>query len=153
FYIEAEADKDGRIPFEVRYQITRKEVRTDRGGVQALDKNLKRFLQPDAKVPVGGKPVELIKDRKVPADPNGAAKVFYDVVHEHMEYRKDKPGWGRGDAVWACDSKFGNCTDFHSLFISLARSRKIPAKFEMGFSIPTKPGKGEIKGYHCWAWF
>jgi transglutaminase-like putative cysteine protease len=55
--------------------------------------------------------------------------------------------------VWACDSKFGNCTDFHSLFISLARTRKLPAKFEMGFPIPEKRGQGDVGGYHCWAWF
>jgi transglutaminase-like putative cysteine protease len=79
--------------------------------------------------------------------------LLYDVVNGHMEYRKDKPGWGQGDAVWACDSKFGNCTDFHSLFISLARAQKIPSKFEMGFSIPEKHGDGLVGGYHCWAWF
>ncbi len=69
---------------------------------------------------------------------------MYDVVDEHMKYRKDGEGWGRGDAVWACDSKFGNCTDFHSLFISMARGNKIPSKFEMGFSIPAKRGAGLI---------
>src|SRR5207302_326481 len=62
-------------------------------------------------------------------------------------------GWGQGDAVWACDSKYGNCTDFHSLFISLARAEKIPSKFVMGFAIPEKRGAGLIAGYHCWAWF
>src|SRR5262249_41448396 len=60
---------------------------------------------------------------------------------------------GEGDSVWACQSKHGNCSDFHSLFISLARSQKIPAKFEIGFSLPTKHGEGEITGYHCWAFF
>src|SRR6185295_17624397 len=46
-----------------------------------------------------------------------------------------------------------NCTDFHSLFISLARSRQMPAKFEMGFSLPPERGSGDIPGYHCWAKF
>ena len=55
--------------------------------------------------------------------------------------------------IWACDSRFGNCSDFHGLFIALARARKIPAKFEMGFPIPEKRGEGSIGGYHCWAWF
>src|SRR3989442_3682431 len=80
-------------------------------------------------------------------------RLFYDVVNEHMRYSKEGTGWGRGDAEWACDSKFGNCSDFHSLFISLARSQKIPAKFEMGFPLPDKRGKGEIGGYHSWARF
>jgi len=70
-----------------------------------------------------------------------------------MRYSKEGTGWGRGDAVWACDSRYGNCSDFHSLFISLARSQKIPAKFEIGFPLPPKRGAGEIAGYHCWAMF
>jgi transglutaminase-like putative cysteine protease len=57
------------------------------------------------------------------------------------------------DSLWPCDSRYGNCTDFHSLFISMARCSKIASKFEMGFSVPEKPGAGTIPGYHCWAWF
>jgi transglutaminase-like putative cysteine protease len=71
-----------------------------------------------------------------------------------MKYDKPEGGaWGRGDAVWACDSKYGNCTDFHSVFIGACRDLKIPAKFEMGFPIPDKRGAGEVAGYHCWAKF
>jgi transglutaminase-like putative cysteine protease len=70
-----------------------------------------------------------------------------------MRYSKVGSGWGRGDAVWACDSGFGNCSDFHSLFISLARAEGIPAKFEIGFPLPERRGEGEIAGYHCWAKF
>jgi transglutaminase-like putative cysteine protease len=55
--------------------------------------------------------------------------------------------------VWACDSGYGNCSDFHSLFISLARTEKIPAKFEIGFPLPEKAASGDIPGYHCWAKF
>src|SRR5262249_10262916 len=51
------------------------------------------------------------------------------------------------------ESKYGNCSDFHSLFLSLARSQKIPARFEMGFGLPEKRGRGELSGYHCWARF
>ena len=104
-------------------------------------------------MPIDGKPLELIKDKELPDDPMKKARVLYDVVNDHMKYSKEGKGWGRGDSVWACDSKFGNCTDFHSLFISLARSQKIPAKFEMGFPIPTKRGEGAVGGYHCWAFF
>jgi transglutaminase-like putative cysteine protease len=70
-----------------------------------------------------------------------------------MKYSKHGIGWGQGDVVWVCDSKYGNCSDFHSLFISLTRAQKIPAKFEMGFPIPEKRGEGVVGGYHCWAWF
>jgi transglutaminase-like putative cysteine protease len=102
---------------------------------------------------VGGKPLELLKGKEVPRDQLAAARMFYDVVNKHMRYSKEGTGWGRGDAVWACDSGYGNCSDFHSLFISLARSQKIPAKFEIGFPLPEKRGSGEVPGYHCWAKF
>src|SRR5262249_18742763 len=95
----------------------------------------------------------LLKGKKLPEDPMDKARVLYDVVNKHMRYSKEGLGWGRGDAVWACDSKYGNCSDFHSLFISLARSEKIPAQFEIGFPLPPKRGAGEIPGYHCWAFF
>ena len=76
------------------------------------------------------------------ANRTAAAKVLYDLVNSHMKYDKSGTGWGRGDAVWACENKHGNCTDFHSLFIALARANKIPAKFEIGFGLPPKHGSG-----------
>ena len=70
-----------------------------------------------------------------------------------MEYKKTGTGWGNGDTFWACNERYGNCTDFHSLFISLARTEGIPARFEMGFPVPTDRESGEISGYHCWVEF
>ena len=95
----------------------------------------------------------LLRGRRLPDDQFEAARMLYELVNQHMRYSKDGTGWGQGDAEWACDSKYGNCSDFHSLFISLARSQKIPAKFEMGFPLPDKQRQGEIAGYHCWAKF
>jgi transglutaminase-like putative cysteine protease len=69
-----------------------------------------------------------------------------------MTYDKSGTGWGRGDAIWACDRKRGNCTDFHSLFIAIARSKGIPARFTIGFPLGPQ-GSGKIPGYHCWAEF
>jgi transglutaminase-like putative cysteine protease len=83
----------------------------------------------------------------------GVARALYEVVNTHMRYGKEGVGWGEGDAVWACDSRYGNCSDFHSLFISLARAKQLPAKFEIGFPLPTERGHGEVAGYHCWAKF
>jgi len=158
FFFKGQADKDGKIPFEVVYRVTRKEVKTDIKSNVTLEPRtsdkVSRFLEPDRLVPIAGKPLELIKEKKLPRDDQfAAAKILYDVVNNHMKYSKEGKGWGNGDAVWACDSKFGNCTDFHSLFISMARGNRIPSKFEMGFSIPVQSGFGPIGGYHCWAWF
>jgi transglutaminase-like putative cysteine protease len=81
------------------------------------------------------------------------ARAIYDYVFANMKYDKSGTGWGRGDVLYACDAKKGNCTDFHSLFIAMARSQGIPAKFEIGFPLPADKNSGDISGYHCWAEF
>jgi transglutaminase-like putative cysteine protease len=152
-YAELPANSAGTIEVAVTYRIDRKEVAADDQHKASDLENLRLFLQPDAKVPVGGKPLELLEGRDLPKDELQVGRVLYDVVNGHMRYSKEGIGWGQGDAVWACDSKYGNCSDFHSLFISLARAQAIPAKFEMGFPLPAERGEGEIPGYHCWAKF
>jgi hypothetical protein len=152
-YVEGTAGSDGHIPLAVTYRVTRRELKGSVKPGKLIGEELVLFLQPDSKVPVIGKPLELIKDKRLPDDQMAAARILYDIVNGHMRYSKEGTGWGRGDSVWACESGFGNCSDFHSLFISLARSQKIPAKFEIGFPLPAKRGSGEIPGYHCWAKF
>jgi transglutaminase-like putative cysteine protease len=149
-FFEAAANKEGEIPFSLRYRVTRKEVTNP---LADKDAPIDRLLQPDDKVPINGKPLDLIKGKELPKDQLKMARLFYDVVNAHMKYSKEGTGWGRGDSVWACENGFGNCTDFHSLFISLARSQKIPAKFVIGFPLPEDKKEGEIPGYHCWAKF
>lgn len=81
------------------------------------------------------------------------ARALYDHVISHMVYDKTSPGWGRGDTVRACEVGKGNCTDFHALFISLARAQGIPARFGIGLQMPVDRREGSIEGYHCWAEF
>lgn len=81
------------------------------------------------------------------------AHALYDYTLKNMRYDKTGTGWGKGDTLWACDAKRGNCTDFHTLFISMARSQKIPAKFEIGFPLPENQAASDLAGYHCWAEF
>jgi hypothetical protein len=154
-FFEAMPDKDGSIAVSLRYKVTRREVATGDGVFRkpATGEKIERFLEPDKLVPTSGKLLLLVKGAKLDKDQLEIARALYDIVNGHMKYDKTGVGWGRGDAEWACDSKTGNCSDFHSLFIALARSQKIPAKFEMGFPIPKKRGEGKIGGYHCWAWF
>jgi len=80
------------------------------------------------------------------------AKGIYDYVIAHMVYDKTTPGWGQGDTIRACLLGKGNCTDFHSLFISMAHASEIPSRFKIGFTIP-REREGKIPGYHCWAEF
>lgn len=143
--------------FELTWEVTRTEIRgmTQPDPVETLDGARRTaFLEANTNVPIDGKPLTLVDSSRLPKDdPLQLARALYDRVDGHMRYDKSKPGYGNGDALWACDSGFGNCTDFHSLFISLTRSRKIPAKFEIGFPLPPQRGEGAIGGYHCWAQF
>jgi transglutaminase-like putative cysteine protease len=153
-HVHAQADERGSVPLAVTYRVKRWEVRGDAKSRPVTKEELEQALRPDARVPVGGRPAEqLLKGKELPHDQMRLAKELYDLVNGHMTYSKKGTGWGRGDAAWACDSRYGNCTDFHSLFISLARTEKIPSKFEIGFAIPEEGGRGDVPGYHCWAWF
>jgi transglutaminase-like putative cysteine protease len=149
----AKPDSKGVIAISVVYRVLRHEVLAKGAPATQPSEADGMYLLADARVPVGGKALRLIQNKKMPADQLQRARVLYDVVADHMTYRKDKPGYGNGDSDWACDSGFGNCTDFHSLFISLARSQEIPAKFEMGFPLPPERGEAVIPGYHCWSKF
>jgi hypothetical protein len=111
-------------------------------------------LQPNLLVPVTGIPADLAaKVTQGKTDQLQKARAIYDYVFSTMRYDKTGTGWGRGDVLYACDAKKGNCTDFHSLFIAMARSQGIPARFEIGFPLPPNKDSGDIAGYHCWSDF
>ena len=151
-YFELEsAGKDAA--FSIDYTATRHEARFDKGERELSKVQRNLFLAANQNVPLSGKPAQLIAGKTFSNETTKAGRELYDFVDSYMKYDKSKPGYGRGDVLWACDSKTGNCTDFHSLFISLARQNKIPARFEIGFPLPSGSSEGKIKGYHCWAWF
>ncbi|WP_205743192.1 transglutaminase-like domain-containing protein [Halioglobus maricola] len=116
-----------------------------------------QFLAPNQLVPVGHEVLEPILAEvhamRVDESPAATARAIYDWVVDNVEYKKVGTGWGNGDTFWACSERYGNCTDFHALFISLARSEGIPARFEIGFPVPDSREEGEIGGYHCWVRF
>ncbi len=152
-YFQASVPETGRLSFSVTYRVQRKVASAYGQGQPLTNAEKSIFLAANARVPVDGRPVELLAYRQIPSDRLPAGRVLYDLVYEHMQYDKSQPGYGQGDAVWACDHRKGNCTDFHSLFISLARSQSIAARFEIGFPLPADQTSGNIPGYHCWAWF
>ena len=161
-YAEFSASAGTPPGFKLVYVVTRREY--SKGDFKSLMKFnsdpaplprfVQRFLLPDRLVPVGGRLQEIAQ--RATRGQSGEiekAHALYDYVFHNMRYDKSGTGWGRGDALWACDSKHGNCTDFHSLFISLARSENIPARFEIGFPLPDDLHEGMVPGYHCWAEF
>jgi hypothetical protein len=155
-YFEVPATDSSEVGMRMSYQIGRKEVKALARPVAARPltaKQLDKYVTSNRNVPVTGKPLTLLTGLQFTQEPLLIARRLYDLVDAHVRYDKSKPGYGNGDVLWVCDSRFGNCTDFHSLFISLTRSRGIPARFEIGFPLPTERGKGTIGGYHCWASF
>lgn len=140
--------------FQITYEIKRKEWQSDSSKTTTLSAEERQlYLQPSRLVPTTGRPLELLPDFASGTTVLQRARSLYECVGSHVVYDKSKPGYGNGDVLWVCDSRTGNCTDFHSLFISLARSQAIPARFEIGFPLPPERGSGKIGGYHCWAWF
>jgi transglutaminase-like putative cysteine protease len=127
---------------------------TNNIAVSSSDPSFRRYLEPDKLVPLNGTIAKLAKEHTA-GDTTQIEKArhIYEYVVATMRYDKTGEGWGRGDAVWACTAKRGNCTDFHSLFIGMMRSSGIPARFEIGFPIPEGKTEGDIAGYHCWAEF
>jgi len=161
-YAEIANPGAGQAVFTLQYKVTRREYsRGDYAELERTDQkpsivpaSMSRLVAPDSLIPTDGKIKELAVE--VTGSQSGTvakAKAAYDYLFTNMRYDKTGTGWGRGDAVWACDAKHGNCTDFHSPFIGMLRADGIPARFDIGFPLPENKDKGEIAGYHCWAEF
>ena len=161
-YAEIHDPTPGKAEFAIEYEVTRREYsRGDYVQLKRRDRkpsivpaSMTRLIGPDVLIPTDGKIKALAVE--VTGQQTGTvakAKAAYDYFFTNMRYDKTGTGWGRGDALWACDSKHGNCTDFHSPFIGLLRADGIPARFDIGFPLPEDKDKGDITGYHCWAEF
>lgn len=142
------------LEVRVSFDVDRRIALFDRLASQEVSQEtLRQHLMPNRLVTVSPRIVGIAK--QVTREAEGTldeARAIYDHVLTSMTYDKSKPGWGRGDSERACDIRSGNCTDFHSLFISLARARVIPSRFIMGIPLPSDAA-GEVTGYHCWAEF
>ena len=143
----------GDLIVKVKFTATRDEATgakpAEKGATRA---DLQRALKADRLVTISPRVRNLADElTKGISDPYDQAHAFFNYLIVTMKYDKTIPGWGQGDTERACDIKAGNCTDFHSLFISLARAKNIPARFVIGF--PLTAADGNVKGYHCWAEF
>ncbi len=135
-------------------EITYKVKRVERGPMDETEPVDGRYLTDNRLMPVGGRFAEVAKEATRGRDESALmkARALYDYIIDNMRYMK-YGNYGKGDANYACDVRTGNCTEFHSFFISLARSSGIPARFAVGASIPSERNEGGIDGYHCWAEF
>lgn len=123
---------------------------------ETAEGDLGRWLKPDRLVPIDGQiktwATEVVEAANAHTDLEKARAIYNHVVAT-VKYDKTGKGWGRGDIYYACDARRGNCTDFHAIFIGYARALGIPARFAIGFPLPSDRAAGKIGGYHCWAEF
>lgn len=130
-------------------------VRQEKGPYTAPEPNVTPYLASAHLLPTGGRFEQLAQEAlagREATTPLMQARALYDYIIDNMRYAKQGT-YGTGDAEFACDAKSGNCTEFHSLFISMARSIDLPARFAIGAAIPASRDEGGVNGYHCWAEF
>ncbi len=156
YHLHRPAGDASPITAELTWTVARSLV--TRGGADEQEAALAaNYLGENRLVPVGHEvlnPIleEIHASRASDSLPD-TARAIYDWIVSNVEYKKVGKGWGNGDTFWACSERYGNCTDFHALFISLARTEGIPARFEIGFPVPESREAGTIGGYHCWVQF
>ncbi len=151
---------DSAFALGVHYRLKRFEYANGPGQPASVERkkysrgDLARFLEADRLVTLSPciqeMAAEMIRGKKTTME---KARAIYDYVLRSVSYDKRIPGWGQGDTERVCAIRAGNCTDFHSLFISLARASGIPAKFVIGVLLEKGVAQGEIGQYHCWAEF
>ena len=151
-YVELAAPLPESLPITVSMQVQRKEV-SSVGKFAGLSGH-ERLLAGDRFAPLSAE--ARARGATATAGRTGAeqqARGIYDRVLTDVAYDKSGQGWGRGDLSYVCDVGRGNCSDFHTLFIAMARTKEIPSVFEIGFPLPAAKSEGTIGGYHCWAWY
>ncbi|TDG13926.1 transglutaminase domain-containing protein [Seongchinamella unica] len=155
YQIRRPANINGPIDAEFTWVVERRVVTASAGTLSEEERQ--RYLAPNLLVPVGHEilaPIQAeIHAMRGDDSASATARAIYDWIVDNVEYKKVGTGWGNGDTFWACSERYGNCTDFHALFVALARSEGIPARFEIGFPVPEDKPRGRIDGYHCWVQF
>ena len=146
-FLELEPEDGGGV-IDIRAVVDRREKSAYPG------ENQEKYLGSHRLVPVNDRFRDIASGVLDGSEQNDLvrARALYDHTIDQIRYMKHGD-YGRGDAVYACDAATGNCTEFHSYFIALARSADIPARFAIGASIPSERDSGGIDGYHCWAEF
>ncbi|HVO52630.1 MAG TPA: transglutaminase domain-containing protein [Thermoanaerobaculia bacterium] len=141
------------VEVKARYRVARTEAVNELNPDRRAPSDPAAYLAPNRLVPMTPRVKEL-SDRLSAGKRDAVEKAlaFYDYLVDNGTYDKTVPGWGKGDSERFCDLKKGNCTDFHSAFMALARAQKIPVRFFIGFPVASER-EGTVPGYHCWAEF
>lgn len=164
-YLEAQNPQEKELTIAKTFVLTRAEVRVNVDPSKAkplTDADRDRF----APYLVANTHVEIDDEIRQLADeivgdeqnPVLAARKLYDWVLHNIEYwvkdPKNKKASPVGSTSYCLTFRTGNCTDFESLWTSLARAKGIPTRIVYGsFFKPDLHGYDLDQSYHCWAAF
>lgn len=164
-YIEIQNPTQEQVILKEEFDLTRSEVRNaiSATGTRPLTDReraaLAAYLQPSTHV--------IVNDdvRKLAASITGgernpvlAAHKLYEWTYKNVTYWVKDPDHLKASSVGSTEycltTKTGNCTDFHSLFASLAIASGIPVRMVYGSLLkPTLNGIEVDASYHCWIQF
>lgn len=164
-YLEAANPKDKELTIVETFGLTRREIRDQVDASKArplTDADRARFakyLEANKHVVIDSE-IRKLADEIVGNETNPvlAARKLYDWVLENVEYwvkdPKNKKASPVGSTSYCLTFRTGNCTDFESLWASLARARGIPTQIVYGsFLKPDLRAQDQDQSYHCWAEF
>jgi hypothetical protein len=120
----------------------------------AFPKGVAPFLDP-GKAASGGVAIAAISREETQGidSPVDKARKIYNYVVSTICGDHDAAGACSAAAPGAVGSENGGRADFDTLFVEMARAVGIPARLQVGFSLPTGQQKGIVAGDHGWAEF
>lgn len=164
-YLEAQNPQEKDFSVVTTFAVTRWEVRhsVDPGRARPIsDVDRARFaeyLQANKYVVIDDE-IHRLADQIVGGENNPvlAARKLYDWVLANVDYWVKDPEHKKaspvGSTTYCLTFRTGNCTDFESLWASLARAKGIPTQIVYGsFLKPELRDRDEDQSYHCWAMF
>jgi transglutaminase-like putative cysteine protease len=164
-YLETTNPKEKEFKIIETFALTRDEVRTSVDPTKAkpltdADRaKLAPYLAANKHVEIDDE-IRKLAHEIVGDEPNPvlAARKLYDWVLHNVDYwvkdPKNKKASPVGSTSYCLTFRTGNCTDFESLWTSLARAKGIPTRIVYGsFFKPDLNGYDLDQSYHCWATF
>jgi transglutaminase-like putative cysteine protease len=164
-YLEVADPKQKEITVVETFTVSRREQVSGvdakkANSISAADrKQHAALLAPNANVIIDDRIRKLAADIVgTEKNPVVAARKLYDWTLDNIEYWVKDPATKKaspvGSTEYCLTSKTGNCTDFHSLWASLARASGIPTRIIYGsFFKAELDGQDADQSYHCWPEF
>jgi transglutaminase-like putative cysteine protease len=164
-YVDIQNPAQEQVTLKEEFDLTRTEVRNainpaDTRPLTDQERTaLAAYLQPATHVIVNDDIKKLAASiTGGETNPVLAARKLYDWTYKNVNYWVKDPDHLKASPVGSTEyclrTKTGNCTDFHSLFASLAISSGIPTRMVYGSLLkPTLNGMEVDASYHCWIQF